>query len=356
VHTKYQYALEIRTEDEDVVGSRIFEPNWDRAVESARFEWFRKSREIESGADRDVVIEPLPDPQEGLPATDGFQVLAVGSGDAEVPEPVAFPVAYFNRDAAAISTAMVGEGLLTEGRKYRYTAFAFPQSEPAPAPKFQNLGFTIDEVVDRMPTPKPVSLPEFGAESRREGEVLGEQFPVFLPQRILDEADELTEQAGGIETGGILIGHLVRDAGIPELALNITAQIPARKAEGGAHKLTFTADTWTDVRGVIDLRRGDEQMLGWWHSHPAKAWCNPECPPEQRRNCPLANNFFSADDVLLHQTIFARAYQTALVVTHTETGMKHSMFGWFQGAVRQRDFFVTSPSRSPVGIGAPSSI
>jgi len=56
-------------------------------------------------------------------------------------------------------------------------------------------------------------------------------------------------------------------------------------------------------------------------------------------------SFFSEDDVCLHETVFPAAYHTALVVTNTDEGLQHALFGWRHGMVGQRGFHILNPDR-----------
>ena len=137
-----------------------------------------------------------------------------------------------------------------------------------------------------MPTPLPLKsslLEDFNARSIAVGEQNEEDIPVFLPQHVLAEADQLTRDAAGVETASVLIGHMHRDRPGGELFLEVTAQIPARNSQGTATKVTFGPETWDAVQGALALRGGNEQWVGWFHSHPAASWCNPKCPPEEPR-------------------------------------------------------------------------
>jgi hypothetical protein len=160
---------------------------------------------------------------------------------------------------------------------------------------------------------------------------------VFVSPAVVEEATALTLDEGASETGGILIGHLHRDPVSGQVFVEITAQIPARHTVGSSVKLTFTADTWTDVRATIALRSHDEMMLGWWHSHPAREWCK-ECPPERQRACPLGAGFLSSDDRALHRAMFPRAFCVALVMTNTTDGARARLFGWRSGVLQPRGF------------------
>ena len=156
--------------------------------------------------------------------------------------------------------------------------------------------------------------------------------------------EALTLEAGSAETGGILIGHLYKDASLPEIAVVVTAQIPARHTVSKTTKLTFTAETWTAVQAALDLRRSGEKMVGWFHSHPSFAFCNPECPPERRATCALQKPFLSGDDLLLHRAVFAKAWQVALLCNNADAGLEFALFGWRHGLVQRRGFTLLGDS------------
>jgi hypothetical protein len=188
-------------------------------------------------------------------------------------------------------------------------------------------------VAPRLPLPEGSlagSREQAAASDESEGHL-----PAFLPRAVLAEAAAQTAEHPGRETGGILIGHLRRDRDAGRLFLDVTAQIPARHTEASRARLTFTPSTWTDVQAALDLRRQDEIMVGWWHSHPVREWCK-DCPSGKRADCALARGFFSEDDRLLHRTVFPRAYSIALVVNDLELGSTFSLFGWSGGLLVAR--------------------
>jgi hypothetical protein len=166
--------------------------------------------------------------------------------------------------------------------------------------------------------------------------------PVFIPRRILDEAATLTMQTEHHETGGILIGHLHRDTGLPEIFAEATAQIPAEHTHSSATKLTFTAESWSAATAAIYLRNRSEIFLGYWHSHPVKDWCaSRECSLEKQKHCRLVKDFFSEDDCAVMRAAFPRAYSLGLVANNTATdGVTFSLFGWREGGIHPRGFHV----------------
>ena len=156
----------------------------------------------------------------------------------------------------------------------------------------------------------------------------------------------MTRQAEANEIGGILIGQLCEDGEQRRLFLEVTALIMAKHTLQETTKITFTPETWAALDAAIKLRRSDEQMVGWFHSHPAKYWCSPTCSPEARRNCPLGRNFFSGEDRMLHRTVFSAAHCVALVATNTDDGLRYALFGWQQGIIAQRGFHVLNSTNS----------
>ena len=158
---------------------------------------------------------------------------------------------------------------------------------------------------------------------------------------VLREAAAAATAAGMLEAGGILLGKLVRDSGSGDLSIDITAQIPAREAIADDASLRFTADTWRAVHAAISLRRAGEQILGWWHSHPAALWPCGNCPPERRSGCPSNRAFFSSMDAGFHRTAFQGAHNVALLLSfHADPAPRFDLFGWRRGMVSARGYYI----------------
>jgi len=244
-------------------------------------------------------------------------------------------------DLLALANRLIDEGELGSDT-YAFRVLAYPMSDREPA----RFSMAI-ETVDTDPPVADGDLAELLPRATQCGDLAEHDMPVFVPQRVLDECRELTALAGGQETGGILIGGLSRDTAKGEVFLNASAQIAAQYTVAGETSLAFTPETWTQVQAAIDLRQRGEIMLGWWHSHPIKAWC-AKCPAEKRKKCPLLVDYFSAQDRLLHRTVFPAAYSIALVVNElADDKQTISMFGWNEGLVVQRGFQVLD-GKSPV--------
>jgi len=330
---RYRYAVAMYDGDGQSPEQVPIEVDWGPAEEWAKFSAIRKAELPPSDSRARASVHPIWHPKLGRPYTSGFRVRVHGTREATTD----FSAAYFQELAERESYRLVNSAKLQPGETFRYVVAAFPV-ETAPR---ENDGLAV-EVEDLSPA-LPVregALEEVLMASNPHGPVVDSDIPVFVPERVVGEASDRAREAGAIETGGILVGHLHRDQRVPEIYAVITEQIPAFHALGDSTRLTFTERTWTDVQAVLDLRRKDEMMLGWWHSHPVHHWCK-KCPVARRRKCPLGSDFLSDHDRALHRTVFPAAYSFALVINGIAPDEQtQSLFGWRAGLLRPRGFHV----------------
>jgi hypothetical protein len=326
--------------DGAVLHSEAFEPDWEPAIQGTRLAGLRALGVWPQTSSTDASLRPVWHEAAGPPALQAVSVHM--SADGREWSANFRTSEYFSDIASALVSARLAEGRLLPTDRVRYAVNAFAvDNHTAIGPR------TRLHVVDR-PQPLAVHDRAFGvlaAASQIRGDVDPSDLEVVLPQDVIDEACALTEAAGERETGGILIGHVCRDTDRNDLGVEVTAQIPARHAVSRTEKLTFTPDTWTDVRHAVELRRQDELLLGWWHSHPAFKWCD-ECPVERQRVCHLGQGFLSADDKALHRSVFPGAFTQALVVTKSVSGLGTRLFGWRNGVLRPRGFRVSGPAEA----------
>ena len=327
-----------RREGGATLGQFQVEPDLDPVVEWGRFTALRRWLDSALAAEAEIRIQPIWHAQAGAPYVDGLRVTA--RADARRTAKADIPVSYFKPSARRQGDTLVNQKQLKSGELFNYTVLAFPATE-ARAKKSSN-PIEIEEV----PVPatlNPGSLQQELEGSVAFGEIDPELIPVFVPQAVIDEVIALTEQAEAVEVGAVLIGKLHRDADSRDLFLKITAQIPARHALSESTKLSFTPETWAAAQAAIDLRGAKEQQTGFFHSHPAKHWCNKDCPPEAKLKCPWGIPFFSSQDCDFHRVCFSQPHCIALLVTNTFAGMKLTMYGWNRAVISQRGFHITQP-------------
>lgn len=321
--TTRAFAIEFRDPAAGAWRRVGFAPDWEPAIEGALFTRFVTTGSWAARAPTAIV--PLWDARHGPPVIDRFHVEVDGASCAA--ELLAHD--YF-AEVARRRWAESHGAPTAAAVEFRIVAEDLPASDQ-PAPAFTMADVPTAPVVRDVTLDRP-DRPEFDA---------------VLPPQALREITALTDGAGDVETGGALIGFLGRDPSRCRAASVVTAQLQAEHAVTAESSLSFTSETWTAFRAALATRGLGEQLLGWWHSHPAHAWCR-KCADEAQASCRLAQGFLSADDQLLHRTVFPRAYTLALVMTRTARHTRPALFGWQAGVLRPRDF-VTVEAHSILG-------
>jgi len=337
VHSSYQYVLDLFASVGTSLGRVAPRVDWEPAREWARFSAIRQAKlpGTEPVLGSLASIEPLWHPATGEPYVKGFRVSLSMNGQGAFAHD--FSTAYFKALALQASACFVEKGKLAAGETFQFLVSAFACQEDSS--QTIRRSFIAEEVVPGLPL-REASLSEHLSHSDVMGVMEPGDMPVVIPRRVLRDAASLTREAGAKETGGIVLGHLHRDSSLPEVFAEVTAQLPARHVESTVASLTFTKDTWTDVRAALDLRQANELMLGWWHSHPVYELCK-DCPLERRKVCKLSHDFYSAHDHALHRAVFPRAYSIGLVVNDVGySDPTFSLFGWNRGVLESRGFHV----------------
>jgi len=340
----HRFRVDARSKFGVPLGDLDLNPDWETVLECARLSGIRNGRlppMLDGGMNARVV--PQWHPSMGAPFVSGAK-MTFGEG---TPEEWSFPVpkTYFRRAVTDASGRLVETGLIRQGELIDYVLCAFPDEEVTNPENADGVG-----EIDVEHGIHPISVDErslaealAGAERRGSDYWQQEDIPVLIHGRVLAEACALSREAGGFETGGVLVGRLYRDPKPPEVFAEIRAQVWAPHTKAAAAKLTFTTDTWAAVADAIKLRRQDEMMLGWWHCHPN--FC-ARCPEERRRLCHLSRPFFSQDDRFLHRAVFQGAFNVALLVSDLDDDLSVDLFGWRGGEITQRGFYVLPDSCS----------
>jgi len=331
----WTWSVELTRADGSVAACAPLDPDWEPVSIWVRFEGMRRGL-------LPPVLSSTPGEVEPCFAAEAPTVEAVRVAVRDerrrggvVEERV--PISYLGRQVQGVVRGLVAAGRLAAGEVVRPRVRAEPADPATVSAAGVASGLTLTEI------PRPLALVEspmaaFLAGSTPCGVGDGDpDVPLFVPRFVLDEAEALAVAAGDVETGGFLLGHVHRDATLPEIFVEVTAQVPAEHTRGDRMHLTFTPETWATVDAVRRARGRHETVVSWWHSHPY--FCRG-CPPEKRRTCALDSAFFSAEDVAVHH-LFAQAHQTALLVSSNESGLTRSFFGWRAGSVAARGYYRT---------------
>jgi hypothetical protein len=340
----FRCSMALYKEDGKSLVEVPIDPDFQPAEEWTRFSGVRQGIIAPNDLGR-ASIKPIWHPKAGQPYLGGFRVSVSGLNSVGRRRRlcVGFPIAYFEPVAQRIASVCVDKNLLKSGERFFYSLSAFPcEGQHCEQPSGV---FHVEEVAPPLPL-RQSRLDDFVRDSSPFGQGNVQDFPVFVPQGVLDEAAALTAQAGANETGGVLVGHLHRDSGVPEVFAEVTAQIPASHTRSGVTKLTFTAETWTAVQAAINLRRRSEVMLGWWHSHTYMKETCKNCEKAKDKTCSATALFMSDVDCAFHRTVFPRAYSVAVVVSDNPcTGMSWALFGWRGGMIVARGCHILSKQR-----------
>lgn len=116
-------------------------------------------------------------------------------------------------------------------------------------------------------------------------------------RHVFDNADR--------EVGGVLVGRTAADGGFPL----VTGAIPALSADEQRATLTFTQEAWAHVHRILESEfPPDEQIVGWYHSHPG------------------FGVFLSGHDLFIHENFFSSPSQIAVVIDpHAH---REGVFAW----------------------------
>lgn len=328
----YAWSVELARADGRLAARAALAPDWGPASIWARFEGMRRGLVPPVLSSALGEVEPCW-AEDGPPYVGALRVI-IAAGGGPLREQI--PVGYLTRQVADVARALVAAGRLVPGELVTPRIAAEPtvaSSEDADG----TAGFALAEIA------RPLALRETPLAAFRvratpvDGADAARDVPVFVSSRVLAECEAFAAAAGDVETGGFLLGHLHRDPTVPEIFVEVRAQIPAKHVHAERARLTFTPATWAAMEDARRARGGHETLVGWWHYHPD--FC-AACPSEKRARCTLASTFFSAEDVTLHH-LFGQAHQTALLVSAVDGRLERALFGWRAGSVARRGYHVT---------------
>ena len=360
IDSHHRLVAELSLPDGTQLGHCPVEPDYYPVEQSLRFRAQRLLGSAPTGTR--VRIEPIwADPSSRYLA--GVAAELQGAGSEEIR--CELPITYFSSQVRVSSKRIISEPA-TAGNPLQYKLMALPLDEIGPTETASGRDWSVTEVVSN-PVFGERSLLLYRESAHQIGnsdEVADDDYPFFLPSSLLREFETLKVAAGGIETGGILVGHLYKDDASPEIFCVATALIPAEHTFANSTKLSFSPETWAAAQVAVNRRGQGEIWCAWIHSHPSRYWC--KCDPETQKTCPLASEFFSADDVGVHRAVFSEPYQVGFVVSDRplpDGGWNEavtSLYGWRNGTVESRRFYLLNkdpylPAGETNYAGTPSS-
>jgi hypothetical protein len=141
------------------------------------------------------------------------------------------------------------------------------------------------------------------------------QMPLFVETDVWEEGRELARLGGEDESAAVATGRLFRDTDSPEVFLVIDAFLQAEFAAEEKFSVTFSGDTWGQVRARLEQRRRrmnrpHEMIVGSVHGHNFQ----PAADDSGRKMCDAcavldvcsrSTAVASTDDFRWHRAVFA---------------------------------------------------
>src|SRR5258708_7090671 len=121
---------------------------------------------------------------------------------------------------------------------------------------------------------------------------------IFMTRAAYRNVNRHVHRILNVEVGGILLGHAHRSPSKGTYTV-IEGSLEAEFAYHGPTHLTFTSDTLTALLNHKDDEFPDQQIVGWYHTHPGLSM------------------FLSSLDQWLHTHFFPEYWHVALVIDPT---------------------------------------
>ena len=160
----------------------------------------------------------------------------------------------------------------------------------------------------------------------------GREIVVMVAESVLEEARRHGQQDTSREQGGILIGTVASSQ--DKIYVNVEAVIAAPQTRAKRTSVTFTHDSWAHINHVKDSDYPDQDIVGWYHTHPG------------------FGIFLSDYDTFIHRNFFPAPWQVALVLDPLSG--KSGFFVWKGNEIIPRkQYNVFSPLVAPAKPAAP---
>ena len=154
----------------------------------------------------------------------------------------------------------------------------------------------------------------------------GREIVVMVAESVLEEVRRHGQEDTSREQGGILIGTVASSQ--DKIYVNVEAVIAAPQTRAKRSSVTFTHDSWAHINQVKDSDYPDQDIVGWYHTHPG------------------FGIFLSDYDTFIHRNFFPAAWQVALVLDPVSD--ESGFFVWKDSKIIPRkQYNVFSPLGAP---------
>jgi len=160
----------------------------------------------------------------------------------------------------------------------------------------------------------------------------GREIVVMVAESVLAEVRRHGQEDTSREQGGILIGTVASSQ--DRVYVNVEAVIAAPQTRAKRTSVTFTHDSWAHINQVKDGDYPDQDIVGWYHTHPG------------------FGIFLSDYDTFIQRNFFPAVWQVALVLDPLSDEV--GFFVWKGNEIIPRkQYNVFSPLVAPAKPAAP---
>jgi len=126
------------------------------------------------------------------------------------------------------------------------------------------------------------------------GNVEDNELRVFIDAHTFINVKRHAQKRTDREVGGFLIGDALHEKG--SLFVQITHTMEVQEIQHKSGEFIFTHEVWKIIDSIMSERYPDNQLIGWYHTHPARGV------------------FMSPEDKFIQNNFFNQPWQVALVL------------------------------------------
>ncbi|KYK22066.1 hypothetical protein AYK24_02755 [Thermoplasmatales archaeon SG8-52-4] len=339
---RYHLALEIYNQEGKTLNESKIE-NLENCYQDFKFSAFLHGVIKDYAVDPEIIFEPIWIKEGRSPYCRGFRL---NMKNKRLRYKKSYTKNVFRYDAYRIMGTMLQKQIFEAGTELFYRLIAFSNNKDSSKTTENGKDFEVTTINNSIPIKiLGIGQLEESTSVHITKEEDTEDFPVWIAEHVVEEMIEYVLQNKEKERAGFLIGHICRDPLTQQIFLMCHAQVAADaedssiypdKGNSSIHHFQFLPENFFQVQRLIELRKNNEIVLGWYHSHPWPFAC------EKREKCTCTSIFFSISDVDVMQSAFGAPYQIAIVIGRASLENLQAtpqMYGWKNGVIAKRNFY-----------------
>lgn len=244
-----------------------------------------------------------------------------------------FKLSTLSQTLARPLEKLLTDGVITAEDEYDYFLTSRPHEESdhkrsighvQATARMEPLVFETASLAEYLANSEELSGPTSKQLAAQERERESKQMPMFVVDDAWQDGRELARLGGEDESAAVATGRLFRDTDSPEVFVVIDAFLQAEFAAEEKFSVTFSGDTWGQVRTRLEqrrrrLNRPHEMIVGSVHGHNFQ----PAADESGRRMCEACSILevcsrstavASTNDFRWHRSVFAGQPWASLLI------------------------------------------